>query len=98
MKNKIIMLAVLLLISMSTASAFVFEKPRDDVFFEKNGNDFSVTYKGEFIYITVHNVGDYTDCLWVYNNFTYYELLKKFSTRLNEDTKSINVDEVDILK
>ena len=41
MKNKIIMLAVLLLISMSTASAFVFEKPRDDVFFEKKRGKFA---------------------------------------------------------
>lgn len=99
LKNKKVLLALVLMMTVSFgASAIVFEKPASNVYFEKNGDNFSVSWQGEFITVTVDNLMDYDDCLWCYSNYTYYELLKKFSTKINEDTRSLDIDAVELFK
>jgi len=91
MNKKIALMAILSAIISFSASAIVFEKPASNVFFEKNSGSFSVTWQGEFINVTVDDLMDYTECLYIYNNYNYYKLLKEFSNDINETTMSLHI-------
>ena len=91
MSKKTILSLVLMLTISFVANAIVFEKPASNVFFEKNSGSFSVTWQGEFINVTVDDLMDYTECLYIYNNYNYYKLLKEFSNDINETTMSLHI-------